>query len=174
LSVALVNTIGAMGNKKLLALQLAAGGFRDMTRIASSPYEMWHDIFEQNSRQVLAAIDLFIVQLMKLRKSVRKRDSKLREAFIRANDLRSGIKKNSKGFLTPLQDVFIHLEDKPGALLTATKLMAGNNINIKDIELLKVREGFGGAFRISFDSPAHAQKAIKIFRTHGIQARMEN
>ncbi len=174
LSVALVNTVDALGDKKQIALQLAAGGFRDMTRIASSPYEMWHDIFEQNRTQVLKTIDLFLKQLLKLRKSVDKQDKQLQHAFIRANELRSGIKKNSKGFITPLQDVFINLEDKPGSLFTTTKLMADNKINIKDLELLKVREGFGGTFRISFDTQAHARKAVKIFRSHGIQARMES
>jgi prephenate dehydrogenase len=46
---------------------LAAGGFRDFTRIASSDPQMWHDIFMDNSEGLIDALDLFEGHLRKLR-----------------------------------------------------------------------------------------------------------
>ena len=48
LAVALMNTAGKMESQKEGTIDLAAGGFKDMTRIASAPYKMWHDIFATN------------------------------------------------------------------------------------------------------------------------------
>jgi len=49
--------------------------------------------------------------------------------------------------------------DEPGAINKISSALFKQNINIKDIELLKIREGTGGNFRIAFDSESDAQKA---------------
>jgi len=49
---------------------LAAGGFKDMSRIAKSSPNMWEDIFRQNKSNLLEAIDSFQAELEKCQKMV--------------------------------------------------------------------------------------------------------
>jgi prephenate dehydrogenase len=46
-----------------LPLELAAGGFRDMTRLAESPHGIWRDVGLTNADNVKSAIDAFIERL---------------------------------------------------------------------------------------------------------------
>ncbi|MFQ6034030.1 MAG: prephenate dehydrogenase, partial [Candidatus Bipolaricaulia bacterium] len=62
LAVGLTNLVGREGY-----LNLAAGGFRDLTRVASSPYEIWEEILETNTAQVQGALDELIEELLALR-----------------------------------------------------------------------------------------------------------
>ena len=69
LSFSLANTVmGHEDPKSIIAL--AAGGFKDMSRIAKSSPRMWGDIFKQNIKNLLDSIDLFESQLQNARKMV--------------------------------------------------------------------------------------------------------
>ena len=68
-SFSLANTVmGHEDPKSIIAL--AAGGFKDMSRIAKSSPRMWGDIFKQNKKNLLDSIDLFESQLQNARKMV--------------------------------------------------------------------------------------------------------
>ena len=69
ISFSIANTVmGHEDPKSIIAL--AAGGFKDMSRIAKSSPRMWGDIFKQNRKNLLASIDLFESQLQNARKMV--------------------------------------------------------------------------------------------------------
>jgi prephenate dehydrogenase len=72
-----------------------------------------------------------------------------------------------KGFISPLVDLSIFVEDKPGELARLTSSLAKQKINIKDIELLKVREGRGGTFRLSFENRNVSNIATRVLRKAG-------
>ena len=69
LSFSLANTVMSHEDPKSI-IALAAGGFKDMSRIAKSSPRMWGDIFKQNRKNLLASIDLFESQLQNARKMV--------------------------------------------------------------------------------------------------------
>ena len=69
LSFSLANTVMSHEDPKSI-IALAAGGFKDMSRIAKSSPRMWGDIFKQNKTNLLASIDLFESQLQNARKMV--------------------------------------------------------------------------------------------------------
>lgn len=72
------------------ALAMAAGGFRDVTRIASSSPQMWADISLSNSREIVLALDKLVEELSCLRKSVLTQDQKtLRKHFAEAKNKRN-------------------------------------------------------------------------------------
>lgn len=164
IAVAIMNLIGGKNAKNPAFLQLAAGGFRDITRIASSPYDMWNDILSANSKQIRSIVSQFSRILIQYEKDLR--SSQRRSAFARrfryAKTTRDVIPRNSKGFLHPLFDIFVSAEDKPGALAHMTTALFKAGINIKDIELLKIRDGRGGTFRLSFQSKTESTKAAYI------------
>ncbi len=169
IAVALVKMVGELDQENPLFLRLAAGGFRDLTRIASSSYKVWRDICQTNSLQITEMIDRFIAELQRLRDKVS--TEQLEEDFDFANLTRGSIPKDSKGFLHPLYEILVVVEDKPGVIAEISTTLAQGEINIKDIEVLKVREGEAGTLRLAFESEEAAEQAIALLQQKGIAAR---
>jgi prephenate dehydrogenase len=140
-------------------LALGAGGFRDMTRIASSPFGFWGDILESNRSEIRKALRLYQKELAQIDRALRRAPRRLSASFADARRLRSEIPTGMKGFLHTLTDIQVFVEDRPGALLKVLQSLAKAKVNLKDIELVKVREGLGGTFRLWFESPAEAKRA---------------
>lgn len=156
LSVALINSALKTGDFG----GLAAGGFRDMTRIASSPYDIWDSIVRLNREKILDALDSFIMETQFIRESIKSGDfSKIETEFMEANRLRAAVPKDTKGFIHSLYDLYLFVSDEPGVISRISSGLFSIGLNIKDIELLKIREGTGGTFRLSFDSPESLGKA---------------
>jgi prephenate dehydrogenase len=59
--------------------------------------------------------------------------------------------------------VLENLEDQTDSRYARAK------INLNDIELMKVREGSGGTFRLSFETREIAQKAARLLRKSGFE-----
>jgi prephenate dehydrogenase len=159
LSVALVNT-AALKADEYNFLDLAAGGFRDMTRIASSDFTIWESVIRNNKEEILAALDSFTREIESISKLLARSEfESIRKKFESASHKRHEIPANTKGFLSPLYDLFIYVKDEPGVISKISTAFYKLGINIKDIELLKIREGSGGTFRISFESEDDRKKA---------------
>ncbi len=167
----LMTVVGQRSGLDETYLRLAAGGFRDMTRIASSPFATWQPILEHNRAMVLEAMEEFRAIWQDLTTCIQEGEvDALAPNFDRARVVRTSIPRDFKGFLAPLCDVFVYAEDRPGTLTHITSTLYSHGINIKDIELLKIREGTGGAFRLSFvDEPA-ADAAITALSDAGCRA----
>jgi prephenate dehydrogenase len=172
LSVSLVNLAQRMEDKLPGTIQLAAGGFRDMTRIASSPYTMWHDIFLTNKTVIEPLLDKCIDELTTMKQLLR--DGMLQSTFEQAVQTRKKIPLHNKGFLSPLFEILVIARDQPGFIASLSGILAENNINIKDFEVMKMREGEGGTFRLAFDSTETARAAIALLNSHGFSARERN
>ena len=166
-AVALMNTVGKQHPDSPAHLSLAAGGFRDMTRIASSRFSMWKDILSANKKEIGKALRLFINQLEKIATTVDSNPSRLSAEFKTSRNLRLHIPQSMKGFMSPLIDLSVFVEDKPGELARLTSSLAKKKINIKDMELLKVREGRGGTFRLSFENRIVSDEAARILQRAG-------
>jgi prephenate dehydrogenase len=166
-AVALMNTVGRHHPDAPTHLAFAAGGFRDMTRIASSPFGIWNDILSSNQKEISKTLRLYIKELAKISSLVDSTPSRLRKEFQLSRTLRSSIPRSMKGYLNPLVELAIFVEDKPGELARLTASLANKSINIKDMELLKVREGQGGTFRLSFENRAVATDAAHVLDDAG-------
>ncbi|MEZ4703423.1 MAG: prephenate dehydrogenase [Rhodothermales bacterium] len=161
LSVTLMNFVGDLHEDDGGVLRLAAGGFRDMTRIASSSFDMWRDILVANEGPILDMLGGFAAALQKTRNRVFSEDmDAMRQFFADARARRDTIPKTTKGFLHPLADVYVYAEDKPGFLFHLTRVLHEASVNIKDLELLKIREGIEGVFRIGFADQPTAETAM--------------
>lgn len=171
LAVLLVNLAGKARQKDPEVLMLAAGGFRDMTRIASSPFQMWGDILENNEDEILEALDGLQGQIEKVKEILASGDlTPMRQLFQDAEQTRDFIPTDRKGFLKPLADVYVCTVDRPGALVDITSSLFKAALNIKDIELLRIREGTGGTFRMGFDSLDEARLAVDILNEAGFSS----
>ena len=171
LATTLMNYVGQFHEKDESYLRLAAGGFRDMTRIASSRFDTWKDIFDANQEPILDVLNGFIKEIQSVSDLFTETKlSRLNDDFSQASSLRNLIPKNSKGFLHPLADVYVYAKDKPGFLFHLTRVLHKANINIKDLELLNIREGIEGMFRISFENQTIASEAIETLRGANYEA----
>ena len=171
LAVALTNYVARLHDSDDAFLRLAAGGFRDMTRIASSRFDIWRDILAANEGPILDMLAGFATELQKTRNKVFAGDLKqLQQEFQQARSSRNLIPKHTKGFLHPLADVYVYAEDKPGFLFHLTRVLHEAEINIKDLELLKIREGLEGVFRIGFENHPVATRAIEALEQGGYEA----
>lgn len=174
LAIALVNTVAgdeASDDAPDLALQLAGGGFRDMTRIASSSFDVWRDILVGNERALHDALGRFRRTLRGLRNRLLEDDlDALEDAFDHAREARDTIPRDAKGFLSPLADVYVRAPDEPGVLHDLTGHLAEADLNVKDIELQTVRDGTGGTFRLAFATSADADTAASCLANAGYDA----
>lgn len=161
LAVALVNLVGGRNEQGFPYFELAAGGFRDLTRIASGSINIWQDIVSSNQ----ANIENVLNELISLIRSERDNLNNLDETFNRANLYRHKIPSVNKGFLSPLTEVFVYVNDELGVISKISNALYEKNIDIRDIELLKVREKEGGVFRLSFSNTHEAEDAVKIMKS---------
>ncbi len=165
LAVLLTNHLAYKDND--LYRNLAAGGFRDMTRIASSSYDIWEDIIKTNIEQISAALDDFKKELSLLSENLNN-DEYIKKVFERAQKERKTIPRYSKGFLKPLSDVRVKVIDRSGELAKITNIIYYNDINIKDIEIVKIREG-EGILRLGFSEKRDAHNAASALQELGYE-----
>ncbi len=169
-AVALMTMAGKSHRVSKNYLGLGAGGFRDLTRIASSRYPVWEHVLSLNRREIAYSLDLLLAEIRKIRRLVvRGRSFELKERFGKARSLRDSIPRDMKGFLAPLADVSVFVPDKPGMIAKMTATIAKHRLNIKDIELMKIREGAGGTFRLSFETSQAARQAGSVLRRSGFE-----
>ncbi|MCX6168218.1 MAG: prephenate dehydrogenase/arogenate dehydrogenase family protein [Ignavibacteriales bacterium] len=171
-SVSLINSAN-FKESAINFFDFAAGGFRDMTRIASSEFRIWEPIIKQNKKNIIQAVDNFILDLEQIKKSVAKEDyKKLAEKFESARIKRDEIPKSNKGFINQIYDLFVFVKDEPGVISKISTALFENKINIKNIELLKIREGSGGTFRVAFESESDAEKAKDVVEKLGFSTKL--
>jgi prephenate dehydrogenase len=169
LAVLLTNHLAGRGDD--LFRNLAAGGFRDMTRIASSSYQVWRDILGTNRGEIRRALEEYRDDLDEL---IRRLDQEayLEELFERAARERAVIPRYDRGFLKPLFDLRISVKDRPGELARVTSMVYYNGVNIRDIEIVSVREGEGGILRLGFADRRDAEKAAAALQGVGYQVSL--
>ena len=171
IAVGLVNAAEKVNKKINGTLDLAAGGFKSLTRIASSPYKMWHDIYETNKDANVEILNLFIDEMIELREKLK--NASLKDAFENAAKTRAKLSENQKGFVHNLHRIIVIAEDKPGFLAKILTILAQDRLNVNDIELLKVREGDAGSFMFAFIDKNTAEKAVNLLQAAGFSARID-
>ena len=88
-SIALINSI----ENKNYSFKFAARGFKDTTRIASSPFNIWKDILEENKNEVLKSINNFKKSLSKIEQSLSENNyGELKKYFSEASKRKKLIK----------------------------------------------------------------------------------
>jgi len=93
IAVSLINTIGELalrGNNNNY-FNAVGEGFKDMTRIASSPYKIWEDICDTNQENILEMIQEFRNYLGVIESKLKNDPSSLKEEFQKASKLKENI-----------------------------------------------------------------------------------
>ena len=133
-------------------LRLAAGGFRDMTRIASGHPGIWPDICEENRVAIVAGIDRLIDALGDARTQVAEHD---RDGLLRDLTRARSARVNLPGRYTApaeLTEVRVPVPDRPGVLADVTTLATELDVNIVDLEIAHSAEGVAGVLILVIES----------------------
>ncbi|MFI5047160.1 MAG: prephenate dehydrogenase/arogenate dehydrogenase family protein [Acidimicrobiia bacterium] len=142
----LMNVANAGSDRHAVMLRLAAGGFRDMTRIASGHPGIWPDICVANREAIVTALDEYLTALMQVRAFVSGSDrAALRDVLEDARRARRNLPTGLPAD-EPLVELRIPVLDRPGEIAEVTTIAARLGVNIVDFEIAHSLEGQRGTF----------------------------
>jgi prephenate dehydrogenase len=151
--------------------RLAAGGFKDLTRIASSSPAMWQSICMQNAKNIDFLLEMYIKELEQFRSLVNGKDpEKLSRFFEDAKDFRDGMKEKTIGQYNAYYDISVDIVDKPGAIAEVAVILAERGINVKNINIPASREFEEGCLTVSLEDESSRIHAISALNKSNIRA----
>ena len=135
-------------------LRLAAGGFRDMTRIAAGHPGIWPDICAENRSAIVTTLDRFVATLMEMRDLVAHGDrGGLLDALEAARTARISLPAGAAR-AEDLVEMRIPVPDRPGVIAEVTTLAGELDVNIEDLEIAHSAEGNRGVLLVVIDARA--------------------
>jgi prephenate dehydrogenase len=171
IAASLVHQAARADEGNVLITRLAAGGFRDITRIASSNPKMWRDILLQNRPVLISLLNEWQIEMERVKKMLHAGDESLiYDYFDTAKNFRDGLPARDKGAIPSFYDLFVDVPDYPGVISEITGYLADERISITNIRILETREDIYGVLVISFQTPedrASAQKCIQKHTNYG-------
>lgn len=171
-AASLVHQVKNIGKEDELVSQLAAGGFKDITRIASSNPEMWRDILLHNKDMMLYLLRDWQKEMKKVEKLLLEEESDgIYHYFEDAKKFRDCLPSNKKGALPSFYDLYVDIPDHPGVISDVTGILGKENISITNLRIIETREDIMGVLRLSFRTDEDRKKAKKyleeaLYETH--------
>lgn len=155
----LMDVAATRGEEHATLLRLAAGGFRDMTRIAAGHPGIWPDICVANREAIVAALDQYVRALEAVRVLV---DTSDRDGLLALLE-RARSARRRLPTAAPLDEALAELRvpvaDRPGVLAEVTTLAGVMGVNIADVEIAHSVEGGGGVLVLLI--PEHGTDAFE-------------
>ncbi|MDX2342970.1 MAG: prephenate dehydrogenase/arogenate dehydrogenase family protein [Acidimicrobiia bacterium] len=139
LATALVNEAA----DRINALDLAAGSFRDLTRVAASDPAIWVDLLDINSADVVGAIEDFRQRLGVVADALVEGDADVISAFLsRGQEIRRTMAPGA----VPVR---VALADEPGELARVGRALGSSSVDVRDLQLRHAPHGGGGVLTVS-------------------------
>ena len=161
----LVHIVSNMDTDDGILKQLAAGGFKDITRIASSSPVVWEQISLSNKKNIKELLQKAQNHLGYVIAALDMEDREyLNNYFKQAGEYRDSVPDSAVGLIQKSYEIFIDIPDEPGTIATTTTLLALNHVSIKNIGIIHNREFEEGVLKIMLYDDESAKKATKILR----------
>ena len=142
-----------------LAGRFAAGGFRDMTRIAESEPGMWTSILLSNRETIIERIEDFKGRLDEISQAIRdESEGQIWDFFNQAREQRQAMEIHKRGGVDSSYDLFVDIPDEEDVILRILELLRGTslvNIHINE----ENREDVHGILQISFKNAQDLERA---------------
>ena len=157
----LVNLVKHSDDDNATFKTLAAGGFKDITRIASASPKLWQQISLENHQNILGFLTTYIDSLSELKEQLSNGNKEyLYNFFETARDYRDSFSEGHSGPYVKQFVLTVDIPDKSGALADVVNLLADKNISIKNIGIIHNREYQEGVLRMEFYSMEEYRNAI--------------
>lgn len=161
----LVNLVKDIDDENETMKTIAAGGFRDITRIASSSPIMWENICMTNKDQLIKLMDKYIASLSELREDISSAKSQtLLDKFQSAKDYRDSLMVRNVKSVNQIHELFLDLPDEAGGIAIIASLLAFKGISIKNIGIVHNREFEEGVLHIEFYDENAVELAAEILK----------
>ena len=163
----LVELVKDLDGPDELMKRIAAGGFKDITRIASSSPDMWEQICMTNSENILKALDHYQAQLSRLRTEITGKEAdKIHSFFAASRDYRNSIPEASAGPLKKTYAFYCDMVDEAGGIATLATILASGGISIKNIGIIHNREFEEAVLRVELYEEDAYKKAVELLRKY--------
>lgn len=192
-SAALVNLVKESDNEEGLMKTMAAGGFKDITRISSSSPVMWEQICLANPENILSLLDRYIAALRDFREklaeenedgpaaesdagqvavdggmlSIHKNSDTLREYFRSAQEYRDSFSEAASGPIKRTYALHIDIADQPGMIAEVALILANRRISIRNIGITHNREFQEGVLRVELQNEKEEHSARMLLISKG-------
>ncbi|MEN8907320.1 MAG: prephenate dehydrogenase [Clostridiales bacterium] len=164
---ALVNLVKETDNDGLMK-ELAVGGFKDITRIASSNPEIWESIIISNKDEIKNILTKYIKLLNNFLEFIDKEHIEDIYNFLNeAKSFRDSFAESKKNPLYPTLELAVDVMDKPGTIGEIATILGNNNINIKNLHVSNSREYEEGCIIITLSDYKSINNAINILTEEG-------
>lgn len=159
----LVNLVSGLHERNDGYGKLAAGGFRDITRIASSDATIWRDICLSNREVLISLLGDWMSETEKFIDLLKSGDSDaIAEQFLSASAFRSSLPERRVAIPMTNYEFYVQVANEPGAIGKLTTLLGQEHINLRNIGLLEKAPGGPGSLRLSFGNDEDMGRA-KVF-----------
>lgn len=166
----LVNLAASKEDDSKMLRQLAAGGFKDITRIASSNPVVWEHILLSNPDNIVAGLKKFICELEGIIHHIETENAREIYAFFdSAKDYRNSIPEHATGVIRMNYEVYVDIPDEPNALAKVISSIGEAGINLKNLGITHNREDTDGVLRLSFYDNEGAVRAAALLKGKGYQ-----
>ncbi|PHV71598.1 prephenate dehydrogenase [Sporanaerobium hydrogeniformans] len=146
---------------------LAAGGFKDITRIASSNPAIWSSICLSNKEQLLKIFGRYQIILDRFLEYLKEEDEgELYHFFDAARIYRNTFKEGDTHSSSKIYALQVDAKDEPGSIASIANLLSEHHINIKNIGIVNDREFEAGVLKIVVENKASLLKATEVLSKH--------
>ncbi len=167
IAASLVNFVKEHDSREELMKMLAAGGFKDITRIASSSPVMWQQVCLKNKENISHILEEFIQTLTEAKRAVdQSEEGTLYSMFESSRDYRNSMPGGSAGPIKKQFAIYCDIIDEAGGIATIATILASNMVNIKNIGIIHNREFEEGVLRIEFYDEDASEKATELLKKH--------
>lgn len=171
----LVNMVESLDDKDCLMHTLAAGGFKDITRIASASPQMWQEICLANQKEISTVLSTYIGILEEVQKVVETSDkNSLYDIFDHSKKYRNSFEEKIRGSVVKNYALYVIVEDEPGVIARIVNYLSDSHISIKNIGINNNREEYEGVLEILFKDQKSLDLAIEALNQEGIASHIGN
>lgn len=168
IAATLVNTVKNADNEEGFMKTIAAGGFKDITRIASSDPDMWESICRSNTEEIRSILKMYIDGLKGVDGILESGDFEgINRMFSESGEYRSGMADRRGTRMYKEYKLYIDIPDEAGQIAKVAGILAAEKVNIKNIGITHNREMAEGALYIAFDHEADMQRSIPLLCENG-------
>ena len=172
-AASLVNVVQNTDDDRSIRKTIAAGGFKDITRIASGSPTMWQHIFLSNKNAVLKLIEEYEKELYKFKVAIQNSDaSEIINLWTKSKDYRDSITIPDNAH-SRFYELYCDIDDRPGTLVGVLQLLANADISVKNIDIIHNREFEPGVLRIEFYSEDAIKKAKTVLTHNNYYVRIK-